>query len=108
MLIKMSSLIFNSKAFNNIFFKKRNEAPYLFTEAFWQNNAVLIVKFKIEPKSIFPYLAYTYHSSLQTINSKNYPYLLIITQSPPDIFSPKPPAFSTVHTLPMASVQYFA
>lgn len=56
MLIKMSSLIFNNRAFNDLL--KMNKVLYLFTEGFLGNNAVFILiillKFKIDPKCAFP------------------------------------------------------
>lgn len=59
MLIKMSTLIFNSQTFNNTFLKGI-KVLHLFTEVFWWNNAVFILKSKIESKSPFPSLAHTH------------------------------------------------
>ena len=65
MLIKMSSVIFNSQTFNNTFLKGI-KVLHLFTKVFWWNNAVFILKSKIEPKSPFLSLAHTHLCKSQT------------------------------------------
>ena len=59
MLIKMSSLIFNSQTFNNTFLKGI-KVLHLSTEVFWWNNAVFILKSKTGSKPPFPSLAHTH------------------------------------------------